>query len=140
MIGLVVSTKMAKTAVVLIERTAMHPLYKKTFLRTKKYLAHDPIGVKDGDMVEIIKVSPVSKNKHWRIVKVVGKNLEEITQQKLKDEAEKIVSEVMPEEKVSEKKFGKPKDQNSGDSDKSDKTDKQSSSEKKKTNKKKETK
>jgi len=99
MTGRVVSIKMQKTAVVLIERTAMDPLYKKTFKRSKKYLVDDPIGVKDGDMVEIIKVSPVSKNKHWRITKVVGKNLAEIAEEKLKAQAEEIISEVMPEEK-----------------------------------------
>ncbi len=100
MIGRVTSTKMQKTAVVLIERIAMHPLYKKTYKRSKKYLVDDPIGVKDGDLVEIIKVSPISRNKHWRIIKVVGKNLAEIAEEKLKAQAEKVISEVMPEEKV----------------------------------------
>lgn len=102
MIGRVVSIKMAKTAAVLVERTAIHPLYKKVFKRSKKYLADDLVGVKDGDLVEIVKVAPVSKNKHWRILKVVGKNLEEITEEKLKAEAKEIVAEVMPEEKKSE--------------------------------------
>ena len=97
MIGRVTSTKMQKTAVVLIERVAMHPLYKKTFKRSKKYLVDDPIGVKDGDLVEIIKVSPVSKNKHWRVAQVVGKNLAEIAEEKLKAQAEEIIAEVMPE-------------------------------------------
>lgn len=97
MVGRVISTKMQKTVVVLIERIAMHPLYKKTFKRSKKYLVDDPIGVKNGDMVEIIKVSPVSKNKHWRITKVVGKNLAEIAEEKLKVAAEEVIAEVMPE-------------------------------------------
>lgn len=100
MIGRVVSTKMNNTVTVLVERMAKHPLYKKTFVQTKKYLVDDPIGVKMGDMVEIIKVRPISKNKHWRIIKVVGKNLEAIIEEKLKTEAEKIIAEVMPEEKV----------------------------------------
>lgn len=99
MIGRVVSTKMNNTVTVLVERMAKHPLYKKTFVQTKKYLVDDPIGVKMGDMVEIIKVRPISKNKHWRIIKVVGKNLEAIIEEKLKTEAEKIIAEVMPEEK-----------------------------------------
>ena len=99
MIGRVISTKMQKTAVILIERVAMHPLYRKTFKRSKKYLVDDPIGVRMGDLVEIIKISPVSKNKHWRITKVVGKNLAEIAEEKLKKEAEEIIAEVMPEEK-----------------------------------------
>jgi len=100
MIGRVVSTKMHKTAAVLVERMAKHPLYKKTFVRSKRYLVDDSLGVKMGDMVEIVKVRPISKNKHWSITKVVGKNLTEITEEKLKAEAEKIVKEVMPEEKI----------------------------------------
>ena len=97
MIGRIVSTKMTKTVIVLIERIAKHPLYKKTYSQSKRYLVDDPIGVKMGDMVEIAKVKPISKNKHWRIVKVVGKNLEEITASVLKAAAEKVIAEIMPE-------------------------------------------
>lgn len=99
MIGRVVSTKMNNTVAVLVERMAKHPLYKKTFLRSKKYLVDVREGVKEGDVVEIIKVRPVSKNKHWKVVKVVGKNLAEITESALKEAAEKTIAEVMPEEK-----------------------------------------
>ncbi|EKD85507.1 MAG: 30S ribosomal protein S17 [uncultured bacterium] len=99
MIGRVVSIKTDKTATVIVSRIAKHPLYKKTFIRTKKYLVDADTGVQEGDMVEMIKVRPISKNKHWKITKVVGKNLEEITKEKLKSEAEKIIAEVMPEEK-----------------------------------------
>lgn len=102
MIGRVVSIKMQNTVVVLIERVAKHALYKKTFARSKSYLVDDPMGVKMGDMVEIVKVKPISKNKHWRIIKVVGKNLAEITEEKLKAAAEKTIAEVMPEEKTEE--------------------------------------
>lgn len=100
MIGRVVSTKMKKTATVLVERVAKHPLYKKTFIRTKRYLVDTGVAVKEGDMVEIVNIRPISKNKHWRVVKVVGKNLEAITEEKLKAEAEKIIAEVMPESSV----------------------------------------
>ncbi|MBU1031353.1 30S ribosomal protein S17 [Patescibacteria group bacterium] len=100
MIGRVVSAKLPKTATVLVERIAKHTLYKKTFIRTKKYLVDDPVGCKEGDMVEIVKVKPISKNKHWRVVKVVGKNLAEIVEAKQKEAAEKVIAEVMPEEKV----------------------------------------
>ena len=106
MIGRVVSTKMNKTVTVLVERMAKHPLYKKTFIRTKRYLVDDQIGTKEGDMVEIIKIKPVSKNKHWRIVKVVGKSLAEITEEKLKAEAESLIAEVMPEEKEGDRVEG----------------------------------
>lgn len=102
MIGRVVSTKMKNTAVVLVERMAKHPLYKKTYIQSKRFLVDAPIEVKDGDMVEIVKVRPISRNKHWRIIKVVGKNLEEIMEEKLKAQAEEVIAEVMPEEKETE--------------------------------------
>ena len=51
MIGRVVSTKTKDTATVLVERVAKHPLYKKTFIRTKKYLVDTKIPIKEGDMV-----------------------------------------------------------------------------------------
>jgi len=98
MIGRVVSTKLKNTATVLVTRVAMHPLYKKTFTRSKRYLVDDRIGVKDGDIVEIVKCKPVSKNKHWQILKVMGKNLVEIAEAELKKEAEAAIAEVMPEE------------------------------------------
>ncbi len=99
MIGRVVSTKLKNTATVLVERLAMHPLYKKTFIRTKKYLVGDFVGVKEGDVVEFINCKPISKRKAWKIVKVVGKSLQEITEEKLKKAAEEVIAEVMPEEK-----------------------------------------
>ncbi|MBI2330046.1 30S ribosomal protein S17 [Candidatus Daviesbacteria bacterium] len=102
MIGRVVSTKMNHTAAVLVERTAMHPLYKKTFIQTKKYLVDVDNNVKEGDIVEIIKIRPVSKNKHWKVAKVIGQNLAEIVEAKQKEAAEEIIAEVMPEEKTEE--------------------------------------
>ena len=105
--GRVISVKMSKTAAVLIERTAIHPLYRKTFLRSKNILVDDPIGVKLGDIVEIIKVKPISKNKHWRVVKVIGKNLAEIVEAEQKMTAEQAIAEVMPEEDKGEGESGK---------------------------------
>lgn len=98
MIGRVVSTKSKNTATVLVERVAKHPLYKKSFVRSKKYLADDDAGVKQGDIVEIIKSRPISKNKHFRIVKVLGKSLAEIVEEQMKEKAEEVIAEVMPEE------------------------------------------
>lgn len=97
MIGRVISTKLKNTTTVLVERTAVHPLYKKSFVRSKKYLADDEVGVKDGDIVEIIKTRPISKNKHWKIVKVLGRSLAEIAEQQMKEKAEEVIAEVMPE-------------------------------------------
>lgn len=97
--GRVVSTKLPKTATVLIESKKTHPLYGKSYVYSKKYLADDPLGVKLGDIVELQKMKPVSKNKHWRIIKVIGRSMEEIVEQKLKEEAQEAISEVLPEEK-----------------------------------------
>lgn len=97
MIGRVVSTKMEKTATVLVEGKKKHPLYKKSFVRTKKYLAHDPIGVKDGDIVSMEKSRPFSKRKHWLITKVYGSDYVSLQQAELKEEAEEAIAEVLPE-------------------------------------------
>lgn len=99
MIGRVVSTKSKNTATVLVERQATDPLYKKTFVRSKKYLVDDTLGVRDGDIVQIEKCRPISRRKHFKIVKVLGKNLKEITEAHLKEKAEEAIAEVMPEEK-----------------------------------------
>lgn len=99
MIGRVVSTKMKDTVAVLVERTAKHPLYRKTFIRTKKYLADVKTAVKEGDIVEIIKIKPISKNKHWRVSRVVGADLAAINEEQLKAVAEEAIAQVMPEEK-----------------------------------------
>lgn len=102
MTGRVISTKLKNTATVLVERMAMHPLYKKTFIRSKKYLVETNQNIKEGDIVEFIKCRPISKRKTWKITKVLGRSLTEIAEEKLKQQAEKIISEVMPEEKTKE--------------------------------------
>lgn len=114
MTGRVVSIKLKNTATVLVSRIAMHPLYKKTFTRTKKYLVHDLLEVKEGDIVEIEKIRPVSKNKHWRIVKVLGRSLAEIAEEQMKEKAQQAIAEVMPEEKeeVEDEKPGNAETQN----------------------------
>lgn len=102
MIGRVVSTKMQKTATVLVSKRKKHSLYKKTFLQTKKYLADDPLGVRDGDVVILEKVRPISKRKHWRIKNVVGKDIVALGTQELKEEAAETIAEFLPEEKEKE--------------------------------------
>lgn len=102
MIGRVISTKLKNTATVLVERISMHPLYKKTFTRTKKYLVDDILGVKDGDLVEIVSTKPISKRKSFKIVKVLGRSLKEIAEQQMKEKAQEVIAEVMPEKKESE--------------------------------------
>ena len=73
-IGRVVSDKMQQTVVVAIEQIVRHPLYGKTMRRTKKFKAHDEnneCGV--GDTVEIMETRPISKEKNWRVVRVIEK-------------------------------------------------------------------
>lgn len=99
MIGRVVSVKSLKTVTVLEERLIKHPLYKKTYKQSKKYLVDDSVGVKVGDIVNYISCKPISKNKHWKITKVLGTNFAEIAEGQLKEQAENTIAEIMPEEK-----------------------------------------
>ncbi|KUO63950.1 MAG: 30S ribosomal protein S17 [Gracilibacter sp. BRH_c7a] len=65
---------MDKTIVVSVETTMKHPVYKKTIRVTKKYKAHDENNeAKVGDIVLIMETRPLSKDKCWRLVKVVEK-------------------------------------------------------------------
>ncbi len=73
--GTVVSTKMHKTIVVEVERKVKHPLYGKYMKRFSKMYAHDDTNVcKVGDIVLIKQSRPISKKKHWELVRVVEKN------------------------------------------------------------------
>ena len=74
LIGTVSSDKMDKTVVVKIETAVKHPMYKKIVKRTYKLKAHDEENVcKVGDKVEVMETRPLSKDKRWRVVKVVEK-------------------------------------------------------------------
>lgn len=73
-VGVVVSNKMDKTVVVAVTRQMMHPLYKKTVKKTKKFYAHDEnneCGV--GDKVEIKETRPLSRLKRWRVSEILEK-------------------------------------------------------------------
>lgn len=71
-IGKVISDKMDKTVVVAITRTFQHPLYKKTVRKITKLKAHDEDNkCKVGDMVQIVESRPLSKEKRWRVVKIL---------------------------------------------------------------------
>jgi small subunit ribosomal protein S17 len=71
--GLVVSTKMEKTVVIKIERRTQHPIYGKVVVRSNKFKAHDEIGCDEGDRVEIMETRPISKDKRWRVTKIIEK-------------------------------------------------------------------
>ena len=73
-VGIVVSNKMEKTAVVQVERFVEHPLYKKTIKRTRKYHAHDENNECNiGDTVRLMETRPLSKTKCWRVAEIVKK-------------------------------------------------------------------
>ncbi len=72
LVGVVVSNKMDKTAVVAVERRYPHPLYKKIVRRTKKYKAHDAQNTAVlGDIVRLEETRPLSKEKRWRIAETL---------------------------------------------------------------------
>ena len=72
--GNVISNKMNKTVVVAVERSVIHPVYKKVLRRVTKLKAHDEENMcKVGDRVQMIETRPISKHKHWRVVRVMVK-------------------------------------------------------------------
>lgn len=71
--GQVVSNKMTKTVVVQSERRTQHPLYGKVVIRSERFKAHDEFGCDVGDTVEIVETRPISKEKRWRVSKIVEK-------------------------------------------------------------------
>lgn len=73
-VGLVVSDKMDKTVVVAVTDKSIHPVYKKTITRTRRFKAHDETnecGV--GDKVRIVETRKLSKDKNWRVAEIVEK-------------------------------------------------------------------
>ena len=71
--GKVVSDKMNKTAVVLFERKVKHPKYGKYIKKSTKFKIHDEDNkCKIGDIVTITEVRPISKDKSWKLVEVLG--------------------------------------------------------------------
>ncbi|MCL2821884.1 MAG: 30S ribosomal protein S17 [Firmicutes bacterium] len=73
-IGIVVSNKMQKTIVVAVRDKVKHPLYKKTINTTTKFKAHDEENICGiGDIVEIAETRPLSKDKRFRLVKILEK-------------------------------------------------------------------
>lgn len=72
--GTVVSDKMDKTVVVLVEDHVQHPLYKKIMKRSSKLKVHDEnneCGI--GDKVKIMETRPLSKDKRWRLIEIIEK-------------------------------------------------------------------
>ena len=73
-VGRVVSNKMDKTVVVVVETSKRHPLYKKIIRRMTRYKAHDgnnKCGI--GDTVMIAETRPISRDKRWRVAEIITK-------------------------------------------------------------------
>lgn len=72
LVGTVVSDKMDKTVVVVVETVQAHPLYGKRIRRTSRYKAHDEGNeARVGDRVRLMETRPLSKEKRWRVLEIV---------------------------------------------------------------------
>lgn len=79
LVGRVVSDKMDKTVVVMVERTQRHPLYGKVIRKRKKFYAHDEENAcREGDLVRIVESRPLSRLKRW-VVEEILERAEEVT-------------------------------------------------------------
>ena len=75
--GRVVSNKMDKAVTVLVERQVKHALYGKYIKRSTKLHAHDADNAcKEGDVVQLTEIAPMSKTKNWRVVEVITRAAE----------------------------------------------------------------
>ena len=71
-IGVVSSSSMDKSIVVMVERKVKHPIYKKFVKASSKFMAHDEKNdCNAGDTVRIVETRPMSKNKCWRLTEIV---------------------------------------------------------------------
>ncbi|CUX95726.1 30S ribosomal protein S17 [Candidatus Mikella endobia] len=72
--GCVVSNKMEKSIIVIIERLVKHPKYGKFIKRTTKLHVHDETNESNiGDIVEITECRPLSKLKSWKLIRIIKK-------------------------------------------------------------------
>ncbi len=98
--GIVVSDKMDKTVVVQVERVVAHSLYGKSLRRRRRYKAHDETNVcRLGDRVMIEETRPLSKQKHWRVVRLLERReVAEIQPREIDAEMTGIPSRLRAEE------------------------------------------
>jgi small subunit ribosomal protein S17 len=75
MTGVVTSNKMIKTVVVEVTRVFRHPLYRKVVHSSKHVKAHDEIGCKIGDRVQLVESRPLSRDKRWVVESVVQREI-----------------------------------------------------------------
>ena len=87
-VGRVVSDKMDKTVVVSVERLQRHPIYKRVIRRSTKFKAHDQDNAaRVGDTVRIEESRPLSRDKRWRLVEILGHGISETASGPMADEA-----------------------------------------------------
>jgi len=73
-LGRVVSNKMDKTVVVVVETWRPHPRYRRVIRQASKFKAHDEENAcRIGDLVRIVETRPLSKEKRWRVAEIVSK-------------------------------------------------------------------
>ena len=75
MVGVVTSDKMQKTVVVEVSRTFRHPLYKKVVHSRSRFMAHDELGAKIGDTVQIVESRPLSRHKRWMVESILRRDV-----------------------------------------------------------------
>jgi small subunit ribosomal protein S17 len=69
---------MEKTIVVSVDTKKTHPIYRKKFRNSQKFMAQNEIGAKAGDYVIIEEAKPLSKNKRWNAVKIISEKQLEV--------------------------------------------------------------
>jgi small subunit ribosomal protein S17 len=93
MIGIVTSAKTAQTITVEVQRTFKHQKYGKYLRKRKRYLVHDENRTAQlGDAVEIASTRPLSKNKRWRLLRVIAKS--ELAGVEIVDAAAEIMADL----------------------------------------------
>lgn len=71
-VGKVVSNKADKSIIVMVERKVKHPVYGKFIKKSTRFMAHDEKNqCKTGDIVQLMETRPLSKNKRWRLEKIL---------------------------------------------------------------------
>ena len=88
--GVVTSNKMTNTVVVEISRTFRHPLYHKVVHTSKRVKAHDELGCKIGDKVQIVETRPLSRDKRWAVEQILTTQGEKALPVALVEEADII--------------------------------------------------
>ena len=105
--GIVVSDKMDKTVVVLVERLVAHPLYGRVVRRRRKYMAHDENNeCRVGDIVRIIECRPLSKHKSWRVVEILQRASTTISPAEALEESVEVTEEIEEIEEQIEEEAG----------------------------------